>query len=228
MKLVMICSRVNNGTGIRNMSLSGLTGTLGPVNQYGTKRPTGGAFVTLNPGSGPSDAAAWITTKSCYVQNVSTFGTGCIGLKVDGDLHNGGNKSIVANDFTQVIDNGIGFWVNGEGKAELVSVFTYYCHIGYLATDGGKARATNGNNSYGDFGSVAEGVTPTETPITAKFNNRTQEAQVDAVYNDENEIFAFAYDHAGQDYSSANITISGSGEGAAASQLTMKTQEMVL
>ena len=209
--------RVNNGTGIRNMSLSGLTGSLGPMNEYGTKRPTGGTFVSLNPGSGPSDAAAWITTKSCYVQNVSTFGTGCIGLKVDGDLHNGGNKSIVANDFTQVIDNGIGFWVNGEGKAELVSVFTYYCHIGYLATDGGKARATNGNNSYGDWGSVAEGVTPTETPITAKFNNRTQEAQVDAVYNDENEIFAFAYDHAGQNYSSANITISGSGQGASAS-----------
>ena len=171
----------------------------------------------MNPGSGASDAAAWITTRSCYVQNVSTFGTGCIGLKGDGDLHNGGNKSIVANDFTQVIDNGIGFWVNGEGKAELVSVFTYYCHIGYLATAGGKARATNGNNSYGDWGSVAEGVTPTETPITAKFNNRTQEAQVDAVYNDENEILAFAYDHAGQDYTSANITISGSGQGATAS-----------
>jgi hypothetical protein len=207
---------VNNGSGIRNMSLSGLTGTLGAINQYGTKRPSGGAFVSLNPGSGASDAAAWITTRSCYVQNVSTFGTGCVGLKVDGDLHNGGNKSIVANDFTQVIDNGIGFWVNGEGKAELVSVFTYYCHIGYLATDGGKARATNGNNSYGDWGSVAEGVTPTETAITGKFNNRTQEAQVDAVYNDENEIFAFAYDHAGQDYTSATIAIAGSGEGASA------------
>tara|TARA_R110000803_G_scaffold55676_3_gene112698 strand:- start:19022 stop:24175 length:5154 start_codon:yes stop_codon:yes gene_type:complete len=205
---------VNNGSGIRNMSLSGLSGTLGPINEYGTKRPTGGAFVSLNPGSGASDAAAWITTRSCYVQNVSTFGTGCVGLKVDGDLHNGGNRSIVANDFTQVIDQGIGFWVNGEGKSELVSVFTYYCHIGYLATSGGKVRATNGNNSYGDWGSVAEGVTPTETPITAKFNNRTQEAQIDAVYNDENEIFAFAYDHAGQDYTSATITIAGSGEGA--------------
>ena len=205
---------VNNGSGIRNMTLSGLSGTLGPVNEYGTRRPTGGAFVSLNPGTGAADASAWITTRSCYVQNVSTFGTGCIGLKVDGDLHNGGYRSIVANDFTQVIDQGIGFWVNGEGRSELVSVFTYYCHIGYLATGGGKVRATNGNNSYGDWGSVAEGVTPTETVITAQFNNRTQEAQVDAVYNDENEIFAFAYDHAGQNYSSANLTIAGSGEGA--------------
>ena len=62
-------------------------------------------------------------------------------MKVDGDLHNGGNKSIVANDFTQVISDGIGYWANGEGKSELVSVFTYYCHIGYLATNGGKVRA---------------------------------------------------------------------------------------
>ena len=205
---------VNNGSGVRNMTLSGLSGTLGPVNQYGTKRPTGGAFVSLNPGNGAADASAWITTRSCYVQNVTTFGTGCIGLKVDGDLHNGGYKSIVANDFTQVIDQGIGFWVNGTGRSELVSVFTYYCHIGYLATNGGKVRATNGNNSYGDWGSVAEGVTPTETPITAEFNNRTKEATVDAVYNDENEIFAFAYSHAGQDYTQATVTITGSGEGA--------------
>jgi hypothetical protein len=206
---------VNNGSGIRNLTMSGLSGTLGPVNEYGTRRPTGGAFVSLNPGTGATDASAWITTRSCYVQNCTTFGTGCVGLKIDGDLHNGGYKSVVANDFTQVIDQGIGYWANGDARSELVSVFTYYCHIGYLATNGGKLRATNGNNSYGDWGSVAEGVTPTETPITAQFNNRTQEAQVDAVYNDENEIFAFAYDHAGQDYTSANITITGSGEGAA-------------
>lgn len=69
---------VNNGSGVRNMTLSGLSGTLGPVNQYGTKRPTGGAFVSLNPGNGAADASAWITTRSCYVQNVTTFGTGCI------------------------------------------------------------------------------------------------------------------------------------------------------
>ena len=208
---------VNNGSGIRNMTLQGLTGTLGDVNEYGTRRPTGGAFVSLDPGTGATDATVWITNKSCYVQNVSTFGTGAIGLKIDGDLHNGGNKSVVANDFTQIIDNGIGFWVNGDGKSELVSVFTYYNHIGYLATNGGKVRATNGNNSYGDFGSVAEGVAATETPITAKIDNRTGEAIVNSVYNDENEIYAFAYTHGGENYTTANITIEGSGEGAAAS-----------
>ena len=36
---------------------------------------------------------------------------------------------IVANDFTQVPSDGIGVWCNDDGKAELVSVFTYYCPL---------------------------------------------------------------------------------------------------
>ena len=289
---------VNSGTGIRNMSLKGLSGTLSDMNQYLTRRPEtkrvltfdvltlvggtgytngtysttssgtgtgltvqvtatagavtavsvvapginyeigdvitiisgnnnatievltislqGASFVSLNPGTGPDDSSAWITTRSCYVQNVSTFGDGCVGLKVDGTLHDGGIKSVVANDFTQIISNGIGFWVVEEGKSELVSVFTYYCHIGYLAEDGGKVRATNGNNSYGDYGSVAEGVSLAETPISAEFDNRTGEATITSVYNDENQIFCFGYSHTGQDYTSATVNITGSGAGAAA------------
>ena len=37
------------------------------------------------------------------IQNVTNFGTAAVGLKIDGNLHEGGNDSIVANDFTQVI-----------------------------------------------------------------------------------------------------------------------------
>ena len=207
---------VNNGSGIRNMTLKGLYGTLGAANQYFTRRPSAGAFVSLNPGNSPSDNTAWIINKSPYIQNVSTFGDGCVGMKVDGDLHAGGNKSIVANDFTQIISNGIGFWVKGEGKSELVSVFTYYCHIGYLAENGGKVRATNGNNSYGTYGSVAEGVSQVEVPITAAVDNQAGEALINSVYNDENQIFCFGYSHTGQDYTSATISITGSGAGAAA------------
>jgi hypothetical protein len=101
---------VRNGCGIRNMTLRGLTGGLFPANAYGTKRPTAGAYVSLDPGTGPSDDTVWITTKSPYVQNVTNFGQGCTGLKIDGSLHNGGNRSIVANDFTQIISDGIGAW----------------------------------------------------------------------------------------------------------------------
>ena len=132
-------------------------------------------------------------------------------MKIDGSLHNGGNKSVVANDFTQVLSDGIGYWALNGGRSELVSVFTYFCHIGYLAENGGVLRATNGNNSYGTYGSVAEGFDANETPITAEIDNRTLEAQVNIVHTNGNELVAFGYDHAGQSYTSATSTISGPG-----------------
>ena len=203
------------GTGLRNCTVQGLTGTLSAVNSYGTKRPTAGAYASLDPGWGPDDERAWITSRSPYIQNVTTFGTACIGLKVDGDLHNGGNDSIVANDFTQVISDGIGAWVTNTGRAELVSVFSYYAHIGYLAEDGGKIRATNGNSSYGTFGTVSEGVDSSETPITAKIDNRSTEAVIGNVFTDSiNQIYRFEYTNAGIDYSNATYTITGAGTGA--------------
>ena len=132
-------------------------------------------------------------------------------MKLDGSLHNGGNRSAVANDFTQVLSDGIGYWATDGGRSELVSVFTYYCHIGYLAEHGGILRATNGNNSYGTYGSVAEGFDANETPITAEIDNRTLEAQVEVVHTDGNELVALGYSHAGQSYTSATGAVSGSG-----------------
>ena len=207
---------VRNGSGIRNMTLTGLSGELGFPNANLIRRPTAGAYVSLDPGEGPDDESVWITSKSCYVQNVTTFGTACIGMKVDGALHNGGNRSIVANDFTQVLSDGIGYWADNVGRSELVSVFTYYCHVGYLCTNGGILRATNGNNSYGTYGSVAEGFDTTEEPITAKFNNKDNEAQFSegvTFGTTQQEIIAIGYSHAGQDYTAAETSISFGGSG---------------
>ena len=206
---------VRNGSGIRNMSLNGLSGTLGAVNAYGTRRPTAGAYVSLDPGSGVADTSVHIVSKSPYIQNVSTFGTGCVGLKIDGSLHNAGYKSVVANDFTQILTDGIGYWARFNGVSELVSVFTYYCHVGYLAENGGRLRATNGNNSYGDFGSVAEGVNPSETAKTGTINNRSKEAQIRVLENNGIGLLAFGYSNAGSSYSGTpSITLAGSGYGA--------------
>jgi hypothetical protein len=204
---------VRNGTGIRNMTLQGLTGTLSEQNQYGTRRPTAGAYVSLDPGSGPTDSSVWITNKSCYVQNVTTFGTGCIGLKIDGALHNEGNKSIVANDFTQILSDGIACWCTNLGLTELVSVFSYYGHIGYLAENGGKIRATNGNTSYGTYGCVSEGVSALEVPITGSINNRSTEAQIANVFIGEasDQILKLEFSNAGNAYTNANYTFTGSG-----------------
>ena len=220
---------VRNGCGIRNQTLTGLDGTsdgntagagdadgLTNANDYGTQRPLAGAYVSLDPGWGPNDERAWVTNKSTYVQNVTTFGTACVGQKIDGSLHAGGNDSIVSNDFTQVLSDGIGAWVTNLGRAELVSVFTYYNHIGYLAENGGKIRATNGNNSYGDFGSVAEGYDVTETATTGKINNRANEANVRSVLTDGNNVQLFEFLNAGNNYSLGTYTISGAGSAASA------------
>ncbi len=219
---------ISNGCGVRNQTLIGLDGTsdgntagaglypdgLYAANEYGTRRPVAGAYTSLDPGWGPNDTSAWVTNKSTYVQNVTTFGDGCTGQKIDGAIHNGGVDSMVSNDFTQVLSNGIGAWVTNLGRVELVSVFTYYNHIGYLAENGGKIRATNGNNSYGDYGSIAEGVDIKETPITGQINNRGTEADVRSTIVDGEGVLALEYGNAGSNYSTAAYSISGSGFGA--------------
>ena len=65
--------------------------------------PTAGAYCSVDPGWGKDDTSMVDLPKIPYVQGVTNFGTGCVGLKVDGDLHNGGNDPIVANDFTQIL-----------------------------------------------------------------------------------------------------------------------------
>ena len=208
---------LRNGTGLRNMTLTGLTGTLGSANIYGTKRPTAGAYSSLDPGYGPTDSNVWITPRSPYTQNVTMFGTACIGMKIDASLHSGGNKSIVANDYTTILSDGIGVWCTGSAAlTELVSVFTYYSYAGYLAELGGKMRATNGNNSYGTYGSLAEGVDTYEVPITATVNNRFSHAQITNVVTDStNQIYRFEYSNAGSNYNTATYSIGGTGYNAA-------------
>ena len=209
---------VRNACGVRNMTMNGLTGYLGNVNSFGTKRPTGGAFTSLDPGFGPNDSNAWIYGRSCYVQNCTMFGYAAIGAKVDGALHAGGYRSMVANDYTCIIGDGIGWQTTGAGSlSELVSVFNYYSYAGYMADLGGRIRATNGNSSYGTYGVVAEGVDTTETPLYGTLNNRYNSAQVTAVVTDgTTQILRFEYQNAGSSYTNAVPSISGSGYNATA------------
>ena len=200
---------LRDSTGVRDMTLEGLTGDLLAPNEFGTSRVSAGAYCSLDAGWGPEDYRTWIITRSPYVQGVTTLGTACVGQKIDGALHNGGNDSIVSNDFTQVLSDGIGAWVTNNGRAELVSVFTYYGHIGYLAEKGGRIRATNGNNSYGDFGSVAEGVDDSETPNSAVIDNQSRFVAVADVSVDGTSAVGLEFHNAGSDYSEATGTFSG-------------------
>jgi chitodextrinase len=204
-------------TGLRNMTTDGLTGSLNPPGVFDLyQRPTGGSCVSLDPGWGPDDESVWISKRSPYIQGVTNIGDRCVGMKVDGSLHNGGNKSMTANDFTQVLSDGIGAWISNNGRAELVSVFTYYCQVGYFAEDGGVIRATNGNNSYGSFGSIADGNDPTESPQVCTLNNRNNEAQVETAFSGgtTDEIIIFEYSNTGEHYTSASAEIVGAGNNA--------------
>ena len=205
---------VRNSTGIRNCTLKGLESSLNPPAAFDLYQlPLGGAYVSLDPGWGPADTRTWINTRSPYIQGVTTIGTGCVGQKVDGSLHNGGNRSIVSNDFTQVLSDGVGAWVTNNARAELVSVFSYYCHIGYLAQDGGIIRATNGNSSYGTYGTIADGIDATEVPAIARNYTRAQQAIVAAAFAGDfvDEIQILEWSNAGQDYNSATAAFEGAG-----------------
>ena len=201
-------------TGLRNCTVEGLSGNLNPPGVFQLyQRPTGGAYCALDPGWGPDDDRCWILNRSPYIQGVTTIGNNCVGQRIDGSVHNGGNKSFVSNDFTQVLSDGIGAWVLNDARAELVSVFTYYCAVGYLAEDGGTIRATNGNNSYGKYGAIADGIDATEQPKVGTINNRENQAEVLSAFAGEitDFILAFEYRNAGSHYTSATADIVGAG-----------------
>jgi hypothetical protein len=215
---------VNNGSVIRNLTMGGLTGQFtvaeNPVGS-GVKRLTttwpsttaSGAYVSLDPTGN-------ISSKSPYVQNCSTFGDHAVGVLLDGDLHAGGYKSMVLNDFTQVIDDGIGVWAKGGARAELVSVFTYYNYIGYLSETGGILRALNGNNSYGTYGSIALDIDPTDSGFTGTVNNRDNEATVSKVWVGEGRILAVGWDYQGQSYTSGTVSFDSPPIGGTQAQAT--------
>jgi hypothetical protein len=83
-----------------------------------------------------------------------------------------GNRSMLANDFTQMNDLGYGIFCTNGGLVENVSMFTYYCYSAYYSLNGGQCRSVAGSTSYGLNGLKAEGSDPTEVPIAVR-NKRT-------------------------------------------------------
>ena len=151
---------LSNASILNKMTFVGLTGMgIGTPGDVDTVTP-GGVFVALNPSSP-------VTTKSPYVLECSSFSTGGIGAIVDGAIHSGlGYGSMLFHGYTMNNEDGIGLWVSNNGKAEVVSCFTYFCYYGYAASTGGQIRSLNGNNSYGRYGAISGGFDSTETPIT--------------------------------------------------------------
>ena len=130
-----------------------------------------GVFFRFNPNSS--------IQKSPYIQNCTIFAGAAVGIYLDGNVHNHYNasttpsyKSMVFDSFTQVLDGGVGVYVTNGAATEIVSSFTYYAHISYTATRGGRIRAVTGNSSYGKYGAIARGFNSAETTIDGQVKGK--------------------------------------------------------
>ena len=152
--------KLGDGALLNKMCFVGLTGYVpyAPDDKNIELATIGGVYVAF-------DSAVPIATKSPYIIECTAKSAGGVGALLDGSLHATGNKSMVFHGYTVILDSGVGYWVSDNAKSEIVSCFTYFCHVGYAATGGGKIRALNGNNSYGTYGSLASGYNLAESTL---------------------------------------------------------------
>jgi len=165
---------LSESTTLKDMIFSGMEGfepATGLDSPDITQATIRGVFLRLNP-------SIPITGKSPYITQCSAFSgrtlgeapncTGGVGAIIDKSIYGNtvSNGSMLFDSFTQIHDLGVGFWCKDLGNAEIVSSFTYYCHIGYTCSGGGRIRSLVGNNSWGTYGAVSSGFDTTETPIT--------------------------------------------------------------
>ena len=132
---------VANGVYVAEMSY---TGTMNP----------GGAIFAFNP-----DQIGYFD-QSPYIQNGTNFIPNSIGMRVDGSKAIGPTKSMVLDSYTQYNQGGIGISITNEGYAQLVSLFTICDDIAVYCGSGAACDLTNSNSSFGNYGFIADGVSP--------------------------------------------------------------------
>ena len=161
---VFLCA---NGANVEYFAFRGFT----TLQTHSATTYTGGhgaVIISLDP-------EELITNTSPYIQNCTSFNDNAVGIKIDGLLHASAtsNRSILANDFTQINSDGIGVWAANGGRGEMVSVFTYYCAKSFYTSGGGFLRGLNCSSAYGELGIVAEGQLAAEVPVSMKSRGRT-------------------------------------------------------
>ena len=114
-------------------------------------------------------------------------------------MQTAGNRSMLANDFTQVNDLGYGTVAINTALSELVSQFTYYNEVAYYAGTGAEIRSLNGSNAYGTYGLVAQGSDPNEIADIVTLNDNM--VQTAKIFDDGgdfdhpvDQLFMFVYD----------------------------------
>ena len=125
---------------------------------------------------------------------------------------------MVVDSFTQITQGGKGIYLKNRGYCQLVSVFTVYCDVGFLAENGGFASITNSNSSFGNIGLKATGVSPalyranidgdqntTDNLITLK--NLTQRPNISDAIKFDSDTNYFTVDSASWDSNAGTATI---------------------
>lgn len=103
----------------------------------------------------PNGSAGSIFT-SPYIQNCSSITTTGKGAFINGGVVSG-LRSMVMDSFTQYNQGGIGIHLTEGGYAQIVSVFTICCDVGFLAENGATASISNSNCAFGNIGIKAVG-----------------------------------------------------------------------
>jgi hypothetical protein len=190
-----ISSYVTNVGGSITISLAATatsTSTGGNTLDGTTITIVGGASITRNTPTVTgqtatlvvSDFSAIEAVKSTIVGNSTGSGSGLIGYVMSGanlkiNIEMGGNRSMLANDFTQINDLGYGIIATNNAITEQVSTFTYYNHTGFWALNGGQCRNVACSNTTGDYGLRASGYDFTEIPnIVTLANDQIQVARI--------------------------------------------------
>jgi len=160
---------VGSHTTVKDMIFEGMSGFVpsGSDDKDMDTATIKGVYFRLDPNSA--------ITKSPYIQNCTAIGGAAVGIMIDGAVHahfnnsaTPSNKSMVFDAYTQILDGGVGFYVTRGASSEIVSCFTYYAHISYSTTRGGKIRAVSGNSSYGKYGVISRGFDDTEATINGQ------------------------------------------------------------
>jgi len=101
-------------------------------------------------------AGAGTITRSPYILNCTSLTTTGIGLLVDGDKA-AGNRSIIAGLYTIINQGGIGVKITNRGYSQLVNIYTICADVGILAELGGFCTLNCSDNSFGNYGLIANG-----------------------------------------------------------------------
>lgn len=176
---------VSDSTTVQAVTLRGLQGfdydNNDPFNtdlwqsKVGVGTTSCGVYFRLNPETPILERSPYIKDCTAF-SDLCTDGTGhggAIGIFIEGGKHEGkaegsGAKSMVFDAFTNIHSGGVGFLLEDDALAEVVSCFTYYCAFGYASIDGSEIRSLSGNNSYGDYGAIAVGFSTLETARTGR------------------------------------------------------------